>query len=397
MLPYGKQLIEDDDVAAVADALRSGWLTTGPAVERFEAQFADVTEAAHAVVCSSGTAALHLAMLASGIGPGDVILVPSITFVATANCGRYVGAEVRFVDVDPATGLATTDHFAAALDALDGAQAKALLPVHVAGQSEEPLGLRDLARDRGVMIVEDACHALGTVRTVGNEKVPAGACRHSDMAVFSFHPVKTMAMGEGGAITTNDATLAEALRQFRAHGITRQATLFENGDLARDAGGTVNAWYYEMSELGYNYRASDIHCALGCSQLAKLPRFAAERRRLANLYDELLAPLAPVVRPNTRMPDCEPAWHLYAVQIDYEAVGRSRNEVMSQLRASGIGTQVHYIPVHLQPYYRHRYGPLDLPGARQYYERTLSLPLFVGLTDDDVSHVVKTLQSVIGL
>lgn len=395
MLPYGRQQIDDDDVAAVTAVLRGDMLTTGPAVDRFEGMLCEVTGAQHAVACSSGTAALHLAMLASAIGPGDVVLVPSITFVASANAVRYVGAEVRFVDVDPESGLSSAEHFEAALDNLAEGSPAALMPVHLAGQCADPMAIRDLADKRGLRVVEDACHALGTVYGQGNARCSTGGCGHSDMAVFSFHPVKQIAMGEGGAITTNDAKLAESLRRNRSHGITRIDSEFENASLARDRSGAVNPWYYEQLELGLNYRASDIHCALGCSQLSKLARFVAERRRLAELYDSLLANLGPLVQPIRRLPSCAPSWHLYPVLIDFAAIGRSRSVVMQALRDAGIGTQVHYIPVHLQPYYARRYGSQSLPGAERFYERALSLPLYVGLGDDDVAHVVASLKAIV--
>jgi dTDP-4-amino-4,6-dideoxygalactose transaminase len=249
------------------------------------------------------------------------------------------------------------------------------------------------ARRAGLKIVEDACHAVGA--TCGNR--PVGACALSDMAVFSFHPVKTMAMGEGGAITTRDPALARRLQDFRNHGMVREPERFAVRDQAFDADGGPNPWYYEMPEPGFNYRASDIHCALGLSQLAKLERFVAERRRIVRWYAEALAPLAPIVKPLAQVPWCEPAWHLNVVLIDFVAAGVARARVMRALTAKGIGSQVHYLPVHRQPYYRRLYGDLHLPGADAYYERTLSLPLFAGLTRADVARVTEALAEALGL
>ena len=251
---------------------------------------------------------------------------------------------------------------------------------------------------RGIAVVDDACHALGTgyrggdgaPRRVGD----AGDC---DMAVFSFHPVKTIAMGEGGAITTNDAGLDARLRRLRSHGIVRDPAAFENPQLALDGDGGTNPWYHEMPELGFNYRASDIHCALGLSQLGKLDRFVAKRRELAAGYDRAIARLGNAVRPVSRVANCRPAWHLYAVLIDFAGLGVDRAAAMRALAARGIGTQVHFIPLHLQPYYRHRYGTRRLPGAETYYRRVLSLPLHCGMAPGDVERVVDGLAQALGL
>ncbi len=392
-LPYGRQLVEDDDVAAVAAVLRGDYLTTGPAVRNFEAALAAATGAGHAVACSSGTAGLHLAAMALDIGPGDGVVVPAVTFLATANVVRHVGAEVIFADVDAETGLMGPAELAAAMERAGELDIKAVVPVHLAGQCADPEGIWMMAVDRGFHVVDDACHALGT--RYGGAAVPVGSCRHGTMATFSFHPVKTITMGEGGAVTTNDQAMAERMRRLRSHGMVRDAAMFENTDLAFDAGGAANPWYYEMPEAGLNYRASDIHCALGLSQLRKLDRFVARRRALADRYDALLAPLAPVVRPRKRPSACRPAWHLYVVLIDFAAAGTTRAEVMNRLRNDGIGTQVHYLPVHHQPYYRRRYGHQNLPGSEAYYERCLALPLFPGMEDGDVDGVVSALTEIL--
>lgn len=404
MLPYGRHGIGEDDIAAVVEVLRGDWLTTGPAVAKFETALAERVGARHAASCSSGTAALHLAALALGLGPGDAVVVPTMTFLATANAARYVGAEVVFSDVDPETGLMRPEDLEAALNRAaktPDLAVKAVFPVHLNGQCAEMEGLAVTAKAHGLAVVEDACHALGaSCRLADGATATAGDCRHSDMAVFSFHPVKTVAMGEGGAVTTNDGALYEKLVRFRNHGMVRDAAAFEQKEQAFDsnggADGGANPWYYEMPEMGFNYRASDIHCALGASQLAKLDGFVSKRRALADRYDDLLAPLPPMARPVARAPYCDPAWHLYVVLIDFAMAGLSRATLMQKLREKGVGTQVHYIPVHEQPYYRERYGRQALPGADAYYARALSLPLFPAMNDGDVERVVESLRSCLG-
>ena len=396
-LPYGRQVIEDDDIAAVAEALRSDMLTTGPRVEAFETAFAETVGARHAVACSNGTAALHLSMLALDLRPGDVVIAPAVTFAATANCARYQGGEVIFADVDPDTGLMTPQTLEAAIGELNGRKLAAVLPVHLAGNVVDLPGVRRLAGEHGAALVEDACHALRTRMAFDNRPERVGDGRHAAMACFSFHPVKTLTTGEGGMVTTNDAGLAERLRLFRTHGISREPAGFQNHDLAFDTDGAANPWVYEMQALGYNYRLPDILCALGLSQLAKLDRFVARRRALVARYRVLLEPLAPLVRCVASPRGCDPSLHLFVALIDFEAAGRSRRRVMEALRARGIGSQVHYIPVHQQPYYEARYGRIDLPGADAYYERCLSLPLFPTMADTDPDRVVVALRAVLGI
>ena len=383
MLPYGRQTIEEDDIAAVAQALRGDFLTTGPTVEAFETAFAQKVGAQHAVACSNGTAALHLAMLALEVQEGEVVIAPSITFLATANCARFVGAEVVFADVDPQTGLMTPATLAEAMTRLEGRRLRAVLPVHLRGDTAELPALEALAKTAGAVLVEDAPRALGSTLKFGNSAEQVGDCAHSAMATFSFHPVKTIATGEGGMVTTNDARLAERLRRLRSHGMIRP----QDGD----------PWWYEMPEIGFNYRLPDILCALGISQLAKLDAFAARRRALAARYEAALKPLAPLVVQASRPDWSDPVLHLMVALIDFQAAGRTRREVVEALRARGVGTQVHYIPVHTQPYYRERYGERDLPGANAWYERCLSLPLYPGMADDDVDRVVAALADVLGL
>jgi UDP-4-amino-4,6-dideoxy-N-acetyl-beta-L-altrosamine transaminase len=397
-LPYGRQVIEDDDIAAVAEALRADYLTTGPTVEAFEGAFAEAVGAAHAVVCNSGTAALHLAAMALDLKEGDWLVVPSLTFLATANAARYVGAEVLFADVDPETGLLTGAALAAALDTAkrSGRRVRAVAPVHLTGRTAPLAAIAGLAKSNELSIIEDACHALGTTHDAATGRAArVGDVRYGTLAAFSFHPVKTIAVGEGGMITTNDGDLAARMRVARSHGMIREPQHMRDRAEAFDPDGVPRGWYYEMHSFGYNYRMPDVLCALGISQLKKLGRFTTRRRELARLYDEALKPLAPLVRPVPPVPDCDPALHLYAVLIAFDQLRITRQQLMARLRERGIGTQVHYIPVHRQPYYRDRYGDTALPGADAYYSRELSLPLFPAMTDAEVGRVVEALTAVL--
>jgi UDP-4-amino-4,6-dideoxy-N-acetyl-beta-L-altrosamine transaminase len=391
-LPYGRQTIDDDDVAAVAAVLRGDALTTGPEVDRFEQALADVTGAAHAVSCSNGTTALHLAVAALGVGEGDHVVVPSVTFLASANCARYVGADVTFADVDPDTGLLTAAHFEAAIARAPRGKVKAVIPVHLNGQCCDMPAIAQVAKRHNIAIVEDACHALGGTMADGSR---VGDCAHSSAVCFSFHPVKTIATGEGGAVTTNDTALDSKMRTLRSHGMVRQPETPASPDLALDAQGNANPWYYEMPEIGWNYRLSDIHAALGRSQLRKLDKFVTRRAALVARYDAALAKATNRIRPIGRSGG-KPGWHLYVVQIDFAAAGKDRAAVMRALHGRGIGTQVHYLPVHLQPYYQRLYGRQSLPGAEAYYARCLSLPLFPSMADSDVDRVVDAIVEVVG-
>ncbi len=396
-LPYGRQQIEDDDIAAVVDVLRSEFLTTGPALAAFEAALCRATAARHAVACTNGTAALHMAALAFGLGPGDIAVVPSVTFLSTANAVRLTGAEVVFADCDPDSGLMEAQHFAEAQARAEG-PVKAVFPVHMAGQCGDLAAIRDVADRHDIAVIDDAAHAIGSrYRLRDGETSPIGDGRLCRMTTFSFHPVKTIAMGEGGAVTTNDDALAARLRHLRSHGMTRDFAEMSRNDMAYDGEGRQNPWYYEMPEVGLNYRVTDIQCALGHSQLKKLDRFVARRRALAARYDSQLEGLSPLLQPLAQSQHCKAAWHLYAVLIDFDAAGISRAAFMNRLREDGIGTQVHYIPVHRQPYYQRRYGETALPGSERYYARTLSLPLFAGMADEDVDRVVAALKRHLGV
>jgi UDP-4-amino-4,6-dideoxy-N-acetyl-beta-L-altrosamine transaminase len=393
-LPYGRQCIDETDVAAVAAALRSDWLTTGPAVAAFEDAFAAAVGAPWALACANGTAALHLAMMALDVGPGDAAIVPSITFVATANAAHYVGATPVFADVDPDTGLMTA---ASLEDAIARAKAagltpKVALPVHYAGQTAPMSALAQAACANGLHLVEDACHALGTVSDAG----AVGACEMSVLSTFSFHPVKTIACGEGGMVTGRDPALAARIRRDRSHGLVREAGQFIDPALSRGPDGQANPWAYEMPAPGFNYRLSDINAALGSSQLARLSSFAERRRRLAGLYAEALPALGPHVRPLATVPGSHAVLHLQVALIDFAGLGLSRGAVMRALAARGIGSQVHYIPVHRQPFYATMHPGLTLPGAEAFYARCLSLPLFPDMADADVGRVVAALGDVLG-
>lgn len=385
-LPYGRQTIEDDDVAGVAAALRGDFLTTGPRVEEYEVAFAAATGADCAVACNSGTAALHLAVLAADLGPGDAAIVPSMTFLATANVVRMTGAEVIFADVDPATGLLTAESFTQACQrAPRDRRIRLALPVHLNGQICDMQGIAQAAADRGIALVEDACHALGVAQV--------GASRHSLAACFSSHPVKAIATGEGGMVTTADAGRAARMRRLRSHGMQRDPASFTQPELAFD-GRIPNPWYYEMTEIGWNYRLPDVLCALGLSQLGKLVRLRKRRIEIAALYERLLAPLSPYLRPVSRA-DAPHGWHLYAVLVDFAKLGTTRARFMDALRRNNIGSQVHYVPVHLQPYYRRRYPDARLPGAEAYYARCLSIPFYPSMTDGDVQRVAECLSSLV--
>jgi UDP-4-amino-4,6-dideoxy-N-acetyl-beta-L-altrosamine transaminase len=393
-LPYGRQSIDEDDISAVTSILRGSYLTCGPMVEKFEHAIAEYTGARYAVACSSGTAALHLATLALGLKSGDISIVPTVTFLATANASRYVGADVIFSDVEDSSGLMTAENLKWTLDSIDTNQAKAVFPVHLNGQATPIEEISATAND--LFIVEDAAHALGTIYTDSSGKqVNVGSCANSDCCIFSFHPVKTITMGEGGVVTTNDETLYKRLQRFRHHGVVRDADNFALKNLAISESGTTNPWHYEMPELGYNYRASDIHCALGLSQLKKLERFVTQRLELVKYYDQSFNDCAPTINILKKYPGQRSSWHLYPIFIDFVGIEKDRAQVMEELLSYGIGTQVHYIPVHLQPYYHPSYTDGSFPGAMTYFGHVLSLPLFPEMTMNDVDRVVDAVRMIV--
>jgi len=383
-LPYGQHSIDDDDIASVVDVLKTGPLTSGPKADEFEKLLATVIGAEEAVVCSNGTTALHLACLAAGVRSGDVAIVPAITFLSTANAVRMCGGDVVFADVCPATGLMTPETLSAAIKRAGG-DVKAVLPVHLNGQSQYMGEIYQLAKEAGAEVITDCCHALGADYQAGGKP---GDGQFEDFACYSFHPVKSIAMGEGGAVTTNDPEAARRMRHLRSHDLRRDGADWRRKEAAFDQGDSENPWYYEMQELGYNYRANDLQCALGISQLGKLGPFVERRRQIADLYAGALSASSNKIRPIDRSKDCESAWHLYPVLIDFAELGISRAKMMKALQSKGIGTQVHYIPVSDQPYYQELYGRQELPGAAEYYAKALSLPMYPALSDDDVRRVI---------
>ncbi|MEQ9490355.1 MAG: UDP-4-amino-4,6-dideoxy-N-acetyl-beta-L-altrosamine transaminase [Alphaproteobacteria bacterium] len=393
-IPYARQAIDQSDIDAVVEVLKSDFLTTGPAIDDFEAAFSGfVGGGVETVSCSSGTAALHLAYAALGFGPGDAVIVPSVTFVATANAARLCGAEVIFADTDPVTGLMTVETAEDALNrALPEVTVRAIAPVHLNGQPCDMPGLAAFAEKHDLSIVVDGCHALGS-SNAGAGLVGDG--RFGEITTFSFHPVKAIAMGEGGAVTTADPVIAKSLRRLRSHGLTRDPDDYTGPFVDAPGNGRDAPWFYEMPDVGLNYRASDIHAALGLSQMKRLPAFIAARRTLHETYDALFAADRDVVASPIRFDPAALALHLYPVLIDFEKNQTSRTRVMKRLRDKGVGTQVHYIPVHKQPYYIHRYGDRTLPGAETYYDRALSIPYFVGLQTDEQAYVVEALREAI--
>jgi UDP-4-amino-4,6-dideoxy-N-acetyl-beta-L-altrosamine transaminase len=394
-LPYGRQVIEDDDIAAVVAALQSDYLTTGPRVAEFEAALAEATGAKHAIACSNGTAALHLAARALNLGPGTTTIVPAITFLASANAIALNGGEIVFADVDPATGLMRPEDLLEALSRCPGGKAHAVVNVHLAGQCGDIAEIQRVAHSNDLRIIDDACHALGTSVRIDGVPHKIGGNDFADLTCFSFHPVKTIAMGEGGGVTTSDPELAQRIARDRNHGMTREHAQFTQNEDALDTNGDANPWYYEMAAPGLNYRVPDILCALGLSQLTKLGRFLTRRRALVATYDALLQQLAPHVVPLKRTLNVQAAWHLYVTLIDFAAIGVDRATLMRRLAAQGIGTQVHYFPVYRQPYYKAKHPKLNLPGAEQYYRRCLSLPLYPAMSSDDVTRVFCALKRAI--
>jgi len=384
VIPYGRQDIDDDDVAAVVAALRSDFITQGPAITAFETAVARYVGAPHAVAVCNATAGLHIAYLGLGLSAGDRLWTVPNTFVATANAARFCGAEVDFVDTTPDTYLMDVEALAAKLTHArrQGRLPKIVAPVHFAGQSCDMRAIRALADDYGFKIVEDASHAIGADYL--DDKV--GDCRFSDLTVFSFHPVKIVTTGEGGIVTAKDPGLAKRLGELRSHGTTR--------DPSRMEGPSEGPWYYQQIELGLNYRMTDLQAALGVSQMKRIDAFVKRRRALAARYDEALANL-PLVLP-AQSPQGRSAFHLYPIQLRLESLGRGRREVFDSLRAAGIGVNVHYIPVHLQPYYRRRgFKPGDFPQSERYYERAISLPLFAAMTDAEQEEVVARLSDTL--
>lgn len=376
LLPYGRQSVDEDDIQAVVDVLRSDWLTTGPKVIEFEEAFATQVGVAHAVSFSSGTAALHAAAFAAGLKAGDEAITTPLTFAATANCILYQGATPVFADVSEDTLNIDPDEIAKKISS----STRAIFAVDYAGHPAELDAIREIAQLHKLTVIEDACHALGAGyrgRTVGNI---------ADMSVFSFHPVKHITTGEGGMVTTNNASFAETMRRFRNHGISSDAR-------QRQSSGQ---WHYEMVLLGYNYRLNDIACALGLQQLRRLDASLARRRAIAEHYTAAFQQIPGVIPPVVR-PEVNPAWHLYPVRLDLNKVAADRGQIYSALRAENIGVNVHYIPVHMHPYYHQQFGYKngDFPNAEHAFARLISLPMFHGMGNQDVEDVIAAVKKVL--
>ena len=380
MIPYGRQDVDEADVRAVVEVLRSDFLTQGPVVPRFEAAMTTYCGAGHAVATNSATSALHVACLALGVGLGDRVWTSAVTFLASANCARYCGADVDFIDIDPQTCNMSVDDLARRLEQAEqaGKLPKVVIPVHLGGQSCDMAAIHALSQRYGFHIVEDASHAVGG--RYRDESV--GSCRYSDVVVFSFHPVKIITTAEGGMALTNHAALARRMRLFASHGMTRDV-----GEMTKASDGP---WYYQQIELGYNYRLTELQAALGLSQMQRLDEFVALRHAIARRYDELLAqmPVTPVVQH----PDCYSGLHLYVIRLQLERLRRSHREVFELLRAAGIGVNLHYIPVYLQPYYqRLGFRAGHCPNAENYYSRAISIPMYAQLDAAKQDAVVAAL------
>lgn len=372
-LPYGRQDIDENDIRQVIKVLRSGWITQGPKIAEFEKALCVHTGAKYAVAVSSGTAALHVAALASGLKKGDEAITSPVTFVASANCVLYAGARPVFADIDEDTVNIDPEE----INRKVNRKTKAIIPVHFAGQPCDLRSIRNIARENGLAVIEDASHALGALYR--GSKI--GSCEYSDMTVFSFHPVKHITTGEGGAVTTNRRDLYKKLLMFRNHGITR------------DTGRRNEAWYYEQQLLGFNYRITDFQCALGLSQLKRLGRFVEKRKKISGYYNDKLLGIEGLTLPY-EAPDVISSWHLYCVRLKDAA---ARRRAFDRLRKAGIGTQVHYIPVHLQPYYRKNLGYKkgDYPKAERHYSGALTLPVYPELELTDLKRIVKTIKEVV--
>lgn len=382
MIPYGHQDINRADIEAVVRVLQSDWLTQGPDIENFEKAVADYCGAKYAVAVNSATSALHIACMAAGLTKGGMLWTTPNTFVASSNCGLYCGADVSFVDINPKTYNLDADELKKKIEQQDQQKPDVIIPVHFSGQACDMKAIAALAKEHHVTVIEDASHAIGG--EYDGKKI--GCCEYSDMTVFSFHPVKIITTGEGGMVLTNRTDLYNKLLLARSHGITRDNALM----LKPDEG----PWYYEQVDLGYNYRMTDLQAALGESQLKRIDEFVAKRRALAARYDRLLAKL-PVIRPYQAKEGAS-AWHLYVIQLDTDKTHIARREAFEQLRGKGIGVNVHYIPVHLQPYYRQLgFKEGAYPVAEQYYSRAITLPLYAAMSEAQQDEVVAALREVL--
>jgi UDP-4-amino-4,6-dideoxy-N-acetyl-beta-L-altrosamine transaminase len=390
MIPYGKHHIDENDIQAVVDILRSSFLTQGPAIEVFEKAVAEYVGVKFAVAVSSGTAALHLATLAAGVGPGSSVVTSPITFVASANAARYCGGDVLFTDIDSETVNMSPDALREVL--LKNSNVKAIIPVHFAGLPCDMTAIKKLADDAGAIVIEDAAHALGATYPNGKR---VGCCENSLMTIFSFHPVKAISAGEGGLITTNDEVTYRKLIRSRSHGINKLDDALQV-EAEAFADGEQNPWYYEMQELGFHYRITDIQCGLALSQFNKLDSFISRRRDIVKNYDLAFAEMKNFCPAQITMRD-QSGHHLYVLRINFKQVALTRGQVMKKLKEYGIGSQVHYIPVPSQPYYRQMgFKPEDYPNAQKYYQEALTIPLFYDLTEEQQRKVISTIKDLLG-
>lgn len=380
-IPYGRQDISQEDIDAVIEVLRSDWITQGPAIERFEQAVANYCGAKYAVAVSSATAALHIACIAANLGQGDILWTSPNSFVASANCGLYCNAKVDFIDIDPNTYNLSVEELQSKLAEAEkqGCLPKVLIPVHFAGQSCEMENIAALSQQYGFKIIEDASHAIGG----SYHKQPVGSCQFSDMTVFSFHPVKIITTGEGGMVLTNQEELYQRLIRLRSHGITRNPDLMQ--------GESHGSWYYQQLELGFNYRMTDIQAALGASQMQRLDEFVERRWFLANRYNQLLQDL-PLMLP-WQHPDTKSSWHLYVIRFKVDKINKTHRQIFEELRSAGIGVNLHYIPVHIQPFYQKFGFKLgDFPQVEKYYKEAISIPLYYGLNEESQDKVVASLK-----
>lgn len=404
-IPYGRQWIDQSDIDAVVKVLQGDYLTQGPTVAKFEEQLAAAINAKHVIAVSNGTAALHVAHLAVGTTAGHAVFVPAITFAATANAALYCGATPVFVDINPHTLNMCTDSLIEGirLAKQNGLKPHVISPVHFAGRPNEMQRIFQIAENENMTIIEDACHALGAEHRLNTSSAfsPIGtSLGGKSIKVYSFHPVKHIATGEGGAISTDDAELAHRMRMLRSHGITKDPSQYQNKKLAFDEQtNTVNPWYHEMQMLGYNYRMCDIQAALGISQLTKLRSFVERRREIAAQYYKKLSDIPHVQLPPGDSDLVRHSYHLFPIRINFENLGKSRAKLMSELAESGIGTQVHYIPVHWHPFYqanRHLWLATSTDAAAKEYASIVSIPMFSKLSDAQALDVVSFLKRLTG-
>ena len=390
-LPYSRQSIDQKDIKKMSEVLKENLITQGPRIARFEKNFAKYVDAKFAVACATGTAALHLSCQVLKLGPGRNLVTSPITFVATANCAQFVGADTHFADIDPNT-------FCISVEALEKELKKkkidVVIVVHMSGHPANLDKIYQLKKKYNFKLIEDASHALGAFYK--NTKI--GSCKYSDLSTFSFHPVKSITTGEGGMITTNSKEIYEHLLKLRNHGMHKIKNDFLNKEMAFDKDGNANVWYYEMVDLGFNYRITDMQSALGESQLKKLDKFIKMRRKTAKTYNAGFLKNGLIKTPSEDS-GTKHAYHLYTILINFEKLGKSRNQIMNELMDNNIGTQVLYIPVHLQPYYSKKYGfkKGDFPAAEKYYQTCLSLPIFPKIKENEINYVIKKINSIISI